>query len=117
VKVIIAGSRHITEYAAVVEAVKRSGFEITEVVSGTCRGVDKLGERWAEENGVPIKRFPADWDHDYDNLAGFARNGEMASYADALLLVWDGRSPGSKNVLLHIKHLKKPHREHFHDPI
>ena len=46
-KVIIAGSRGVEDYALVEEAVKQSGFDITEVVSGTARGVDLLGEHWA----------------------------------------------------------------------
>ena len=44
-KVIIAGSRGITDGRLVSAAVAASGFDITEVVSGTCHGVDQLGER------------------------------------------------------------------------
>ena len=56
-KTIIAGSRDLTDYNLVKLAVEESGFEIAEVVSGGARGVDRLGERWAKEHGVPIKRF------------------------------------------------------------
>jgi predicted Rossmann fold nucleotide-binding protein DprA/Smf involved in DNA uptake len=61
-KTIIAGSRDITDYALVVRAVVESKFCITEVVSGTASGVDKLGERYALEKGIAIKSFPAAWD-------------------------------------------------------
>lgn len=43
-KVIIAGSRTLHSYDLVVRAVKDSGLQITEVVSGGARGVDRLGE-------------------------------------------------------------------------
>lgn len=61
-KVIIAGGRNVTTYAYVEEAVKQSGFNITEVVSGCARGADTLGEQWATRNNVAVKKFPADWD-------------------------------------------------------
>ena len=52
-RVIIAGSRDITDYALVCRAVEESGFEVTQVVCGCRRGAYKLGERWADEHGVP----------------------------------------------------------------
>ena len=62
-KLIIAGSREITDIRVVQEAIKESGInlsEVTEIVSGTARGVDKLGEAVAIQNKIKIKRFPAD---------------------------------------------------------
>lgn len=97
-KVIIAGSRTITDYNEVHLAVQRSGFNISEVVCGMARGVDSLGKIYAENNNIPIAQFPALWDT-YGKQAGFMRNEEMAKYADALILVWDGRSKGSQHML------------------
>jgi hypothetical protein len=110
-KVIIAGSRTITDYALVEQAVAESGFPITEVVSGRARGVDALGEQWAVRHHVPIRYFPADWAK-HDKGAGPIRNQEMAHYADALILVWDGQSRGSahmksvaerRGLIIHVK--------------
>ena len=100
-KVIIAGSRSIEDFASIKYAVDKSAFKITEVVSGCARGVDKLGERWAKEHGIPIKPFPAKWtDNGYlDRGAGFKRNEQMAKYADALIAIWDGNSKGTKNMI------------------
>ena len=39
-------------------------------VSGTCRGADMLGERFAAENGYEIERYPADWKR-FGKSAGF----------------------------------------------
>lgn len=96
-RVIVAGSRTIKRYEAVVRAIANSHFEITEVVSGTCRGVDQLGERWAEENGVAIARFPADWS--LGKKAGPLRNEQMAVYADAAIILWDGVSRGTRSMI------------------
>ncbi len=76
----------------------RAPFEITEIVSGTCKGVDQLGEEWAGRKGIPVKRFPADWNQ-YGRRAGPLRNREMAKYADALIAIWDGESRGTKNMI------------------
>lgn len=97
-RVIVAGSRHFGSYESVADAISQSGFAITELVSGTARGVDRLGEMRAIRNGVPVRRFPAQWER-YGKSAGFRRNVEMASYADALLAIWDGTSTGTKHMI------------------
>lgn len=97
-KTIIAGSRTITDYKLLCEAIRKSGFDITEVVSGVARGVDALGERYAADNGIPTRRFPANW-NEHGRAAGPIRNGEMAKYADALTALWDGQSRGTRDML------------------
>jgi hypothetical protein len=97
-KVIIAGSRGIHDYAAVCGAVQRSGFAISRVVSGMAGGVDTLAVRYAGDNGLPCDRFPADW-RKWGRSAGYRRNAEMAEHADALIAVWDGRSPGTRHMI------------------
>ena len=100
-KVIIAGSRFITDYMIVESAIERSGFarEITEVDSGGAKGADVFGERWAQLHGVPVRHFPAEW-QTFGRRAGFVRNAQMIEYADALILVWDGLSRGAAHTLL-----------------
>jgi hypothetical protein len=83
-RIIIAGSRRYEDYSELVASIEASGFDVTEVVSGGAKGADSLGERWARERGIPIKRFDADWDG-LGKRAGAARNGEMAAYAEALI--------------------------------
>ena len=55
-KTIIAGSRRITDYEIIKESIKESPYSISEIVSGGARGVDKLGEKWAWENNIPIRQ-------------------------------------------------------------
>lgn len=97
-KTIIAGSRGITDYMLLLQAVLDAPWHITEVVSGRARGVDTLGELWAERNHVPVTLFPADWDR-FGKRAGYVRNIEMARYADALLALWDGHSRGTRHMI------------------
>ncbi len=119
-KLIIAGSRGVdkaTFFKAMEYYIKTAGVVPTEVVSGTARGVDTYGEEWARREGIPVKRFPADWDT-YGKSAGYIRNAEMAEYADACFVVWDGVSKGSKhmmqratssNLILHVEDVGGSH--------
>jgi hypothetical protein len=81
--------------------------DIDEIVSGRCKGVDKSGENYAEFQNIPLKKFTADWDA-HGNAAGPIRNREMAKYADALLLIWNGKSKGSSNMKNEMLKLGKP---------
>lgn len=72
-------------------------FDISEVVSGHARGVDQMGERWAKEHGIPVRVFPAEWGK-YGKSAGPKRNLQMAEYAEAVILLWDGVSRGTRSM-------------------
>lgn len=98
-KLIIAGSRGITDYDIVYGALIKSeylGYDITEIVSGTANGVDKLGEQIANNLGIKLTKFPADWSK--GRSAGFQRNTQMANYSDLLLAVTNG-SNGTKHMI------------------
>ena len=97
-KTIIAGSRSLNKIEHVIEAVRLSNFNITEVISGEAVGIDSQGKNWAFIHDIPVKSFPAEWDV-YGKRAGYIRNDEMAKYGEALILVWDGISKGSKHML------------------
>lgn len=98
-RVIIAGSRSITDYQIVEEAVKESGLEISVVISGAARGVDRLGEEYALRHGILLERYPADWDK-HGRSAGYVRNTEMAGKADALIAIMDKEgSKGTKHMI------------------
>jgi len=99
-KVIVAGSRGWTDYDTVRSTldIVTEGAKNLEVVSGTARGVDQMGERYASERGLPCTRFPAEWRR-YGKRAGYLRNEQMADYADTLVAFWDGKSPGTEHMI------------------
>ena len=105
-KVIIAGSRTITDFFVVQKAIEKSVLNITEVVSGCAKGVDKLGEMWADQNNIPVKRFPAKWEV-YGKKAGSIRNREMSEYGDALIACWNLESPGTQDMITKMRELGK----------
>lgn len=105
-KVIIAGGRDFDNYDYLSETMRNLNIIVSEVVCGGANGADALGKKWAEDNGIPVKMFPAEWDG-YGKSAGFIRNHDMAEYADFLVAFWDGKSHGTKNMIDTMKRLKK----------
>ena len=97
-KVIIAGSRNINSIDSVKWAVRDSGFEVTEVISGAAKGVDTAGECWAQSNQIDRTVFHANW-HKWGKAAGPKRNERMASYADALIAIPEPGSKGTKSMI------------------
>jgi len=120
-KVIIAGSRSITDFETIKKAVDSCPFSITEVVSGGAKGVDLLGEKYAEGEKIPIKVFKPLWKEleasgaiiktnsygKYNAKAGIDRNKQMGDYADGLIAVWDGYSKGTKHMVSYMQKLGK----------
>lgn len=106
-RIIISGSREISDYETVKEYCDEviSGlpnFDI-EIVSGGARGVDQLAVRYAKEHGYKSRVFPAHW-FVYGKAAGPARNREMAEYAasdQGVLIAFPmkGRYAGTHNMI------------------
>jgi len=128
-KLIIAGSRSITDYNITRTALIESGLwaehgKALEIVSGEAEGPDKHGEQIATNAGLELHKFPAKWDDitapgavvrkrkkdgkKFNLLAGIWRNHEMGDFADAALVVWDGRSKGSLDMATYMAGLGKP---------
>ena len=104
-RVIIAGGRDFKDYDRLKDACdKILANKLAEgitVISGTARGADSLGERYAQERGFSLIRMPAEWDR-YGKAAGYKRNEAMAQTAGAgggLIAFWDGKSRGTGHMI------------------
>lgn len=110
-RIIIAGSRDFNDYKLLKDSMrdilKNTALEDInkiKIISGTARGADQLGERFAKQFKLEVIRFPADWDK-YGKRAGYIRNEEMAMYSakddnyGMLVAFWDGESRGTKHMI------------------
>lgn len=101
-KVIIAGSRTFNDYDVLSKVVdymlQNQDKNTIEIVSGGAKGADRLGERYATENGLKVTQFIPEWVK-LGKSAGFKRNEDMAKYSDALICFWDGESKGSSHMI------------------
>jgi hypothetical protein len=116
-KLIIAGSRDLLEWITKDEAFRLINTvlddeqipikSIERIISGHARGADVVGEEWGEAQDPPIRAdlylpnwYP--WPNEprkFDKAAAFRRNAEMAMNGDGLLLLWNGWTNGSRNML------------------
>lgn len=110
-KLIIAGSRTIninpTQMEKILEFSLINPTYVSDIVCGEAKGIDYSGKRYALVSNRNVLSFPADWDK-HGKAAGHIRNKQMADYADALLLIWDGESRGSANMKETMLKLNKP---------
>jgi hypothetical protein len=76
------------------------------MINGCAKGVDTICLKWANERGVPVERFPADWDK-FGKGAGPVRNKQMLkrlleTKSSAVFAFSNGsiaNSKGTKNMI------------------
>ena len=98
-KLAIVGSRTITDEKFVNRILNCYKFMFGKpslVISGGAKGVDQLGEAWADKLEIKKQIFIPDWDK-YGKQAGFIRNEDIIKNCDICLAIWDGGSNGTKN--------------------
>lgn len=101
IKIVVAGSRDFEDYEMLHDKLKHltrnhNNTEL-EIVSGTARGADKLGEQYAEQYNIKLTKFPADWS--LGKSAGYKRNVQMAHYADVAVVFQVDHSKGSQHMI------------------
>lgn len=77
------------------------------IISGESGKVDLSAKYFACFCNYVYDGFKADW-KEYGKSAGPKRNRQMAEVADILLLIWDGKSRGSKNMRSEMLKRNKP---------
>lgn len=97
-RVIIGGSRSVASVEAVEAAIAQAGWAITEVITGNSRGADAVAAKWAKDRGVLVTIIPVEWSK-YGGRADAIRNERIADMAEACILVWDGFSRGTANMI------------------
>jgi hypothetical protein len=76
---------------------KLDKYDIT-ILCGDAQGADAMGLAYASTHGLKVEHFPAEWSK-FGTAAGPVRNKKMAQSADAVIAFWDGKSPGTKDMI------------------
>jgi hypothetical protein len=97
-KVVVCGSRTITDKHLVFTLIGLSPYNITTLIHGGATGVDQIAGEYAEKWGISTVVVKPDWDR-YGKSAGYKRNAQMVSMADAVIAIWDGKSKGTKHTI------------------
>ena len=102
-RIIIAGGRDFDDYSLLqskclpIIETQMVNYEVI-IMSGHAKGADLLGERFAEEHGLKLEVYLADWKAHYRS-AGFRRNEQMGDIANGLIAFWNGESHGTKHMI------------------
>lgn len=78
-RMLIFGSRTFSDKQFLFDTMDmfiKAGVGPELVIEGEATGADTLGREWAESHGLPVLKFPADWDK-YKRSAGPIRNRQM----------------------------------------
>lgn len=95
-RVLVCGGRTYGDRHRVNEVLDKLHREagIDLLIDGAARGADQLGHEWAQSEGVPTERFPADWDNQ-GSFAGPARNARMLTEGNPDVVI---ASPGGRGT-------------------
>lgn len=97
-KLAICGSRsHMVSLIVIDNLIKQHNLNPVEIISGGATGIDESADHYADSKEIVFTEYKANWKK-FGKAAGPFRNEEIADNADMLLLIWNGKSPGSANV-------------------
>ena len=101
-KLAIVGSRDI-KYIFIAEYLPT---DVTEIVSGGAKGVDTLAENYADKHKISKLILRPQYNK-YKKGAPLKRNEKMIELADRVLVIYDGKSNGTKYTIDYAKKLNK----------
>ena len=101
-KLLIAGSRSITNFDLSPYIPKN----VDTIISGGAEGIDALAEQYAKEHKISRTVILPKYNL-YGKAAPIKRNYEMVDMADAVLVVWDGKSKGTLSTINYAKKQSK----------
>ena len=102
-KLLVVGSRSIKNFDPAPHIPK--GVE--EIISGGAEGIDRLAEEYADAHHLSKYILRPRYDL-YGRAAPLKRNEKMVDMADAVLVIWDGRSKGTQYTINYAKKQSKP---------
>ena len=102
-KLLIAGSRSIKDF----DLAGHVPPEVELIISGGADGVDTLAEKYADENRISKLILRPKYEK-YGKAAPLKRNEEMVDLADAVLIIWDGKSKGATYTAKYASKKNKP---------
>ena len=101
-KLLIADSRGIEDF----DLSEYIPNDVDTIISGGANGIDRLAEKFADTHRISKYIIRPKYNL-YGKAAPLKRNEEMIKFADKILIIWDGKSKGTKYSIDFAKKLKK----------
>ena len=99
-RVLVCGGRDYqnkTRLFAELDALRET-IEIAQIIEGEAPGADTLARKYGEARGIPVRKFPADWQR-YGRSAGHKRNAQMLKQGRPHLVVAFPGGPGTAGMI------------------
>ena len=106
-KIAVIGSRNFTDENVLENELNLIKDKVELVISGGASGADKLAEKWALDNNIPIEVIKPDWKI-YGRAAGVIRNKQIIESCDYCYAFWDKKSKGTLFGINYCKKISKP---------
>ena len=104
-KLIISGPRTCRKFTTVSNEIEKYIAELNgvdEIITGGSTGVDLIAKQYALNKNIAYKEFEPNW-QDNLNAAGLVRDAHMAEYGTHLLVLSNGASKESRNLIAEAK--------------
>ena len=101
-KLLIAGSRSITKF----DLSPYITSDVDTILTGGAKGIDKLAEEYADSHGIEKIIIKPNYTR-FSRAAPLKRNEELVRKCDKVLVIWDGKSRGSKYTADYARKLNK----------
>ncbi len=101
-KIMVAGSRSITEFDLSEYIPKNAEL----IISGGASGIDTLAEKFADKHRISKLVIYPNYKL-YGKAAPLKRNEIMVDIADDILIIWDGKSRGTQYTVEYAKKKNK----------
>lgn len=88
-KIGVIGSRTFSNYLQMAKYLTKK-MPVEKIVSGGSDGADQLAKKYANSKKIPFESFPYDKD-------------AIVANSDIIVAFWDGKSPGTQDVLRRAK--------------
>ena len=93
-RTIVVGSRHVSTYDDLLDAVEGAQFTPSAIVSSTSRWGDKLGEKYAQEYDLEIIRVSLR--APYNEYSEYERDLRMIQMSKAMIILYSGMSSDTR---------------------
>ena len=100
-KILICGDRNWNDFKKVEEKLNEFNCAEDIIITGGCRGADKIAEYLGKKKGFKVEVYPADW-LKYGKGAGPIRNKQMLDLGPDRVIAFHSNideSRGTKNCI------------------
>jgi len=104
-KLLVVGTRTFNDYNILSEELNKY-YNIEEIITGITGNTDSMAVQYANEKSIKWKRYVIEKDS-LGRTIGYNRNKDMIESSDEIIIFWDGKSCGTKDLIEKAESMKR----------